>query len=194
MATDTIRIPTTWKPLLTQLKQAVTAEQGEQILRAEIASMMPPAPQDLAKLPQSDSPSQRPRPIDDDFPPASWYTSRDRGDIPPPPFFTAEELAAYRARKSATAETHSTIAVIHPPDELPEPQPESIPAPEPVAPERVRLILRNDTLASVVIGTQRYRIDKVLDLPRAEADALAAALQAQQQGYTPNPTHIEWQP
>jgi len=72
-----------------------------------------------------------------------------------------------------------------------EPQPESIPAPEPAVPERVRLLLRNDTLVSVVIGTQRYRIDKVLDLPHEEAAALEAVLQTQQQGYTPNPTRIE---
>lgn len=42
--TDTIRVPISWKPLLTELKNSVTTERGEELLQAAIATLGKPTP------------------------------------------------------------------------------------------------------------------------------------------------------
>jgi|GEM_PF-2261152 len=58
MATDTIRVPSAWKPLLQRLKNSVTPEQGEVLLQDLLAVTQPPA--DSASVPETALPSQSP--------------------------------------------------------------------------------------------------------------------------------------
>ena len=61
MATDTIRVPSEWKPLLQRLKNSVTAEKGEALLRDLLAGTQSSSAEAL--VPETALPIPSPAPL-----------------------------------------------------------------------------------------------------------------------------------